>query len=130
MQPGSWRASGRVRGISGSLLAPPPRPAQAPWRIKEMAPPSTWPQAGRVEFRDYGLRYREDLDLVLKHINVTIDGGEKVGARGPRPVHGTSTRCDQTGGANRPPGSTPRMEGAWPLGAGTGHGSHSCSERV
>ncbi|XP_037363447.1 multidrug resistance-associated protein 1 isoform X2 [Talpa occidentalis] len=55
---------------------------EAPWRIQEMAPPSTWPQVGRVEFRDYGLRYREDLDFVLKNINVTIDGGEKVGIVG------------------------------------------------
>lgn len=45
-----------------------------------MTPASTWPQVGRVEFRDYSLRYREDLDLVLKHINITIEGGEKVGA--------------------------------------------------
>lgn len=63
-----------------------PHPSQAPWRIEEMAPSSTWPQVGRVEFRDYGLRYREDLDLVLKHINITIDGGEKVGAHCP-PAH-------------------------------------------
>ncbi|XP_027626858.1 multidrug resistance-associated protein 1 [Tupaia chinensis] len=55
---------------------------EAPWEIQETAPPSTWPQVGRVEFRDYGLRYREDLDLVLKHINVTIEGGEKVGIVG------------------------------------------------
>ncbi|XP_036134636.1 multidrug resistance-associated protein 1 isoform X3 [Molossus molossus] len=55
---------------------------EAPWRIEEMAPPSSWPQVGRVEFRDYSLRYREDLDLVLKHINITIDGGEKVGIVG------------------------------------------------
>eukprot|EP00069_Balaena_mysticetus_P007077 bmy_05437T0 len=55
---------------------------EAPWRIQEMAPPSNWPQVGQVEFRNYGLRYREDLDLVLKHINVTIDGGEKVGIVG------------------------------------------------
>ncbi|XP_037669576.1 multidrug resistance-associated protein 1 isoform X2 [Choloepus didactylus] len=55
---------------------------EAPWRIEETAPPSSWPQTGRVEFRDYGLRYREDLDLVLKHINVTIQGGEKVGIVG------------------------------------------------
>lgn len=48
-----------------------------------MTPPSDWPQVGRVEFRNYGLRYREDLDLVLKRINVTINGGEKVGARSP-----------------------------------------------
>uniref|UniRef100_A0A8C0AK94 Multidrug resistance-associated protein 1 n=1 Tax=Bos mutus grunniens TaxID=30521 RepID=A0A8C0AK94_BOSMU len=55
---------------------------EAPWQIQDMVPPKDWPQVGRVEFRDYGLRYREDLDLVLKHINVTIDGGEKVGIVG------------------------------------------------
>ncbi|XP_005391137.1 PREDICTED: multidrug resistance-associated protein 1 [Chinchilla lanigera] len=55
---------------------------EAPWQIQETAPPSSWPQVGRVEFRDYGLRYREDLDLVLKHINVIIEGGEKVGIVG------------------------------------------------
>ncbi|XP_040491207.1 multidrug resistance-associated protein 1 isoform X3 [Ursus maritimus] len=55
---------------------------EAPWRVEEMTPPSDWPQVGRVEFRDYGLRYRENLDLVLKNINITIDGGEKVGIVG------------------------------------------------
>ncbi|XP_008584452.1 PREDICTED: multidrug resistance-associated protein 1 [Galeopterus variegatus] len=55
---------------------------EAPWQIQETAPPSNWPQVGRVEFRDYSLRYRDDLDLVLKHINITIDGGEKVGIVG------------------------------------------------
>ncbi|XP_060028892.1 multidrug resistance-associated protein 1 isoform X2 [Erinaceus europaeus] len=55
---------------------------EAPWRIQETTPPKSWPQAGRVEFRDYGLRYREDLDLVLKNINITIEGGEKVGIVG------------------------------------------------
>ncbi|XP_032768995.1 multidrug resistance-associated protein 1 isoform X2 [Rattus rattus] len=55
---------------------------EASWQIQETAPPSTWPHSGRVEFRDYCLRYREDLDLVLKHINVTIEGGEKVGIVG------------------------------------------------
>lgn len=56
---------------------------EAPWRIQETTPPKSWPQAGRVEFRDYGLRYREDLDLVLKNINITIEGGEKVGTCQP-----------------------------------------------
>ncbi|XP_006892781.1 PREDICTED: multidrug resistance-associated protein 1 [Elephantulus edwardii] len=55
---------------------------EAPWQIEETAPPSTWPQVGQVEFLDYGLRYRKELDLVLKHINVTIEGGEKVGIVG------------------------------------------------
>uniref|UniRef100_A0A8B9GAN0 Multidrug resistance-associated protein 1 n=1 Tax=Amazona collaria TaxID=241587 RepID=A0A8B9GAN0_9PSIT len=43
---------------------------------------STWPEEGKIEFRGYGLRYREDLDLVLKNINVTINGGEKIGIVG------------------------------------------------
>ncbi|KAM7339623.1 hypothetical protein ACRRTK_000238 [Alexandromys fortis] len=55
---------------------------QAPWQIQETAPPSTWSHSGRVEFRNYCLRYREDLDLVLKNINITIEGGEKVGIVG------------------------------------------------
>uniref|UniRef100_A0A5F8HA16 Multidrug resistance-associated protein 1 n=1 Tax=Monodelphis domestica TaxID=13616 RepID=A0A5F8HA16_MONDO len=55
---------------------------EAPWCIEEAAPPTNWPQQGRVEFRDFSLRYREDLDLVLKHVNVTIEGGEKVGIVG------------------------------------------------
>uniref|UniRef100_A0A674KAE7 Multidrug resistance-associated protein 1 n=1 Tax=Terrapene triunguis TaxID=2587831 RepID=A0A674KAE7_9SAUR len=54
----------------------------APWCIEQTAPPNNWPHEGKVEFRGYGLRYREDLDLVLKNINVTINGGEKVGIVG------------------------------------------------
>ncbi|NWH45756.1 MRP1 protein, partial [Fregata magnificens] len=55
---------------------------EAEWSIEQTAPPSTWPKEGKVEFRGYGLRYREDLDLVLKNINVTINGGEKIGIVG------------------------------------------------
>ncbi|KFO86646.1 Multidrug resistance-associated protein 1, partial [Buceros rhinoceros silvestris] len=55
---------------------------EAEWSIAQTAPASTWPDEGKVEFRGYGLRYREDLDLVLKNINVTINGGEKIGIVG------------------------------------------------
>ncbi|NXN11515.1 MRP1 protein, partial [Indicator maculatus] len=55
---------------------------EAEWSIEQTAPASTWPEEGKVEFRGYGLRYREDLDLVLKNINVTISGGEKIGIVG------------------------------------------------
>ncbi|NWI49193.1 MRP1 protein, partial [Calyptomena viridis] len=55
---------------------------EAEWCIKQTAPASTWPEEGKIEFRGYGLRYREDLDLVLKNINVTINGGEKIGIVG------------------------------------------------
>ncbi|XP_063223011.1 multidrug resistance-associated protein 1-like [Bacillus rossius redtenbacheri] len=43
---------------------------------------SDWPTGGKVEFRNYQLRYREGLPLVLKGINFTIQGGEKVGIVG------------------------------------------------
>ncbi|NXS33066.1 MRP1 protein, partial [Pomatostomus ruficeps] len=55
---------------------------EAEWNIEQTAPASSWPEEGKVEFRGYGLRYREDLDLVLKNINVTINGGEKIGIVG------------------------------------------------
>ncbi|NXN93457.1 MRP1 protein, partial [Rhinopomastus cyanomelas] len=55
---------------------------EAEWSIRETAPPSTWPQEGKVDFQGYSLRYREDLDLVLKNINVSIKGGEKIGIVG------------------------------------------------
>lgn len=58
---------------------------KAPWQIQETGPPSSWPQVGRVEFQNYCLRYPEDLDFVLRHINVTINGGEKVGTHRPIP---------------------------------------------
>jgi ATP-binding cassette, subfamily C (CFTR/MRP), member 1 len=41
-----------------------------------------WPENGKVEFRDFQVRYREGLDLVLKGISFTVQGGEKVGIVG------------------------------------------------
>ncbi|MEE6497511.1 hypothetical protein FKM82_002762 [Ascaphus truei] len=55
---------------------------EAPWRIQQTAPEGNWPHEGKIEFRGYGLRYREDLDLALKNIDVTVHGGEKVGIVG------------------------------------------------
>eukprot|EP00127_Corallochytrium_limacisporum_P007530 Clim_evm52s253 gene=Clim_evmTU52s253 len=43
---------------------------------------SQWPTEGRVVFREYAVRYRKGLDLVLKDINVHIEGGEKIGVCG------------------------------------------------
>lgn len=118
---GSW-SLGACEVALRFLIHPPPPHSQAPWRIEERAPPSTWPQVGRVEFRDFGLRYRDDLDLVLKHINVTIEGGEKVGAHWP-------PRLSTSGiGFVIPPvchGSI-RQDGVAIFGRGCG--SKSCSE--
>uniref|UniRef100_A0A8C9L6M6 Multidrug resistance-associated protein 1 n=1 Tax=Pavo cristatus TaxID=9049 RepID=A0A8C9L6M6_PAVCR len=47
---------------------------EAEWSIEESAPASTWPEEGKIQFQGFGLRYREDLDLVLKNINITING--------------------------------------------------------
>lgn len=110
-----------------------PPPSQAPWRIQEMAPPSTWPQVGRVEFRNYGLRYRGDLDLVLKHINITIEGGEKVSARCPPPTRSQWSAGRALAGdtglvaplVRR--GSTPPADRAAVF--GEARGSKSCPER-
>ncbi|XP_018907576.2 multidrug resistance-associated protein 1 isoform X5 [Bemisia tabaci] len=55
---------------------------EAAWNIPEKAPPSTWPEKGQVVFKDFKVRYREGLELVLKGINFTVEGGEKVGIVG------------------------------------------------
>ncbi|XP_063286386.1 multidrug resistance-associated protein 1-like [Pelobates fuscus] len=55
---------------------------EAPWTIQQAAPESSWPHEGKIEFRNFCLRYREDLDLALKNINATIHGGEKIGIVG------------------------------------------------
>ena len=40
--------------------------------------PVSWPTRGHLEFKGYGLRYRPNLDLVLKNINLSFRPGEKV----------------------------------------------------
>ncbi|XP_044597667.1 multidrug resistance-associated protein 1 isoform X7 [Cotesia glomerata] len=57
-------------------------PQEAPWEIPSTAPPKDWPSEGRVEFRDYKVRYREGLDLVLNGLSFSVNGGEKVGIVG------------------------------------------------
>jgi len=51
-----------------------------------------WPSEGKIEFKDYSVRYRPDTDLVLKDINVSIKGNEKIGIVG-RTGSGKSTIC-------------------------------------
>ncbi|KAJ1904309.1 hypothetical protein LPJ81_002571 [Coemansia sp. IMI 209127] len=45
-------------------------------------PEEQWPSAGRIEFRNFSMKYREDLELVLKDVNLTINPGEKIGIVG------------------------------------------------
>ena len=51
---------------------------QAPWIIDVNRPIRTWPAHGAVVFDSYSVRYREGLELVLKQITCTIQGGERV----------------------------------------------------
>ncbi|XP_052077020.1 multidrug resistance-associated protein 1-like [Mytilus californianus] len=57
-------------------------PTEAAWEIPEKEPSSSWPEIGCIEFQDYGVRYREGLDLVLKGITCTIQPNEKIGIVG------------------------------------------------
>lgn len=51
---------------------------QAPWVVESNRPPVGWPQHGEVEFRNYSVRYRPGLDLVLQDLSLHVAGGEKV----------------------------------------------------
>ncbi|XP_077632923.1 ATP-binding cassette sub-family C member 3 isoform X1 [Crocuta crocuta] len=55
---------------------------EAPWVVEGSRPPAGWPQQGEVEFRDYSVRYRPGLELVLKNLSLRVHGGEKVGIVG------------------------------------------------
>uniref|UniRef100_A0A3Q2E994 Multidrug resistance-associated protein 1 n=1 Tax=Cyprinodon variegatus TaxID=28743 RepID=A0A3Q2E994_CYPVA len=44
--------------------------------------PPGWPTQGCIDIQGFGLRYRHDLDLAIRDITITINGGEKVGIVG------------------------------------------------
>ncbi|GBO21457.1 Multidrug resistance-associated protein 1 [Araneus ventricosus] len=54
----------------------------APWDLSHEKLTNDWPQNGIIRFEDYSTRYRENLDLVLKEINLSIEASEKVGIIG------------------------------------------------
>uniref|UniRef100_A0A8C5BL37 ABC-type glutathione-S-conjugate transporter n=1 Tax=Gadus morhua TaxID=8049 RepID=A0A8C5BL37_GADMO len=53
----------------------------AEW-ASETQPPGTWPDAGRLQFDNYKVRYRPELDLVLNGISCDISSTEKIGIVG------------------------------------------------
>ncbi|KAM9556812.1 ATP-binding cassette sub-family C member 6 isoform 1-T1 [Guaruba guarouba] len=57
-------------------------PKEAPWTLNDKLQGQVWLTEGRIEFRNYSLRYRPNLELALKHINLTINGQEKIGITG------------------------------------------------
>ncbi|CCE63528.1 hypothetical protein TPHA_0F00410 [Tetrapisispora phaffii CBS 4417] len=50
--------------------------------IENSRPPEGWPREGAIEFNNYTTKYRENLDPVLKDINVSIKPKEKIGIVG------------------------------------------------
>uniref|UniRef100_A0A8C3KKJ8 Uncharacterized protein n=1 Tax=Calidris pygmaea TaxID=425635 RepID=A0A8C3KKJ8_9CHAR len=54
---------------------------EAPW-VTEKRPPRGWPSKGEIQFVDYKVRYRPELELVLQGITCNIGSTEKVGVVG------------------------------------------------
>uniref|UniRef100_A0A8C5WUT1 ABC-type glutathione-S-conjugate transporter n=1 Tax=Laticauda laticaudata TaxID=8630 RepID=A0A8C5WUT1_LATLA len=57
-------------------------PKEAPWSLENHLQGVSWPTEGAIEFRGYSLRYRPELSLALKNINLKIKPQEKVGIVG------------------------------------------------
>ncbi|KAJ1899587.1 ATPase-like protein, partial [Kickxella alabastrina] len=55
---------------------------EAPGVIGNARSEPSWPQSGMVEFRNYSMRYRSELNLVFKGLSFSAQGGEKIGTVG------------------------------------------------
>ncbi|XP_049620339.1 ATP-binding cassette sub-family C member 2 [Suncus etruscus] len=55
--------------------------SEAPW-VMEKRPAEGWPSKGEIRFNNYQVRYRPELDLVLKGITCDIKSTEKIGVVG------------------------------------------------
>ena len=52
------------------------------WEINSTKPDLNWPSNGNIQFIDYSVKYRKDLDFVLKDFNLIINGADKIGIVG------------------------------------------------
>ncbi|KAF2435180.1 putative ABC metal ion transporter [Tothia fuscella] len=57
-------------------------PSEAEDVIRSNRPAPTWPAKGEVQFNDFSMRYRPELDLVLKNISISFKSREKIGVVG------------------------------------------------
>ncbi|CAE6457349.1 unnamed protein product [Rhizoctonia solani] len=55
---------------------------EAPLEIPDAAPPVGWPKNGEIEFKNYSMRYRPELPLVLNNLTMSIRSGENIGVVG------------------------------------------------
>ncbi|KAJ2053254.1 ABC transporter C member 13 [Coemansia sp. S16] len=58
------------------------RDPEAPYVIDSCRPSAQWPSNGKIEFRDFSMKYGADLGYALKNVNLTINPGEKIGIVG------------------------------------------------
>ncbi|KAJ2344854.1 Multidrug resistance-associated protein 1, partial [Coemansia sp. RSA 2673] len=58
------------------------RDPEAPYVIDSCRPSAQWPPNGKIEFRDFSMKYSADLGYALKNVNLTINPGEKIGIVG------------------------------------------------
>ncbi|KAJ2694550.1 ATP-binding cassette glutathione S-conjugate transporter ycf1 [Coemansia sp. RSA 1285] len=47
-----------------------------------LVPEKNWPSDGKIEFNNFSMKYHQDLEYVLKNINLTINPGERIGIVG------------------------------------------------
>ncbi|CCE61636.1 hypothetical protein TPHA_0A05620 [Tetrapisispora phaffii CBS 4417] len=57
-------------------------PLEAQYHKPETAPPESWPEEGTIKFENVDFAYRPGLPIVLKNINLQINGTEKIGICG------------------------------------------------
>ncbi|KAJ2048131.1 Transporter of the ATP-binding cassette (ABC) [Coemansia sp. S16] len=55
---------------------------EAPYIIDSCRPAMQWPPNGKIELRDYSMKYSADLGYALKNVNLIINPGEKIGIVG------------------------------------------------
>ncbi len=58
------------------------KPHEAPWTLDESVVDKSWPMDGEIKFSNYAVKYREDLDFVLKNLRCNIEPNEKIGIVG------------------------------------------------
>ena len=52
------------------------------WEIEEKKPPKEWPSSGEIKIDNYSVKYRDELDDVLRNLNAVIKPCEKIGIVG------------------------------------------------
>jgi ABC-type multidrug transport system fused ATPase/permease subunit len=57
-------------------------PQEAPAIVPHQTPTAEWPSQGSITFQNYAARYRPELDLVIKNLDIHIKPREKIGLVG------------------------------------------------